>query len=224
MAVCGFVFYLSSDVFLAYAQREQMARNSSAVMRVQQELISLLRDEAAWSQTVNSLSGTGQPFECLSSTDPTDTGPSSTTGNCTTVAARPPAEFIPRMSDGSLYQGYDPTVATEGFSVTGTRCTTFNAAAPDPDCPFKFTFTREFLCGGSIDCIKPIVRITIVFDDSVLNALNKKIINIAPDLLSQPVLVRGIARVVTPHQCDPGEVVDYVDDQGVVHCQSWISP
>lgn len=216
MAVCGFVFYLSSDMFVAYTQSQRRARASVALMKVQKELVSLLRDEAAWSQTVAAQSAPGQPFRCLTTAS----------SDCTVEASAVPPlnerDFVPYKSDGTLYNGYNPVAnARHGFTPEGTLCTTFNPANPDPNCPFRFTFTRQFLCGA--DCVKPLVNLRMDFDPRVLNALNIKLINVSTGMMTQqPVLARGIARVVTPRDCGPGQVVTRVTDQGVVECRNWL--
>ena len=211
VGILSILVYFGGGIFVSSVERSRISANSSTVLAVRDSILSLIRDDSAWAATV---AGNNAAFGCWTAT-----------GDCTGQVGWLGFDLL--ESNGARFRGYNPNIATNGFGRDGQLCNTFNAAAPNPTCLFRFTFSRRFVCDGGVSCIQPKIEIRVIFDPAVLaayDAQNRKMINVDRNQLSVTLVRAGGARtIVAPATCAPGEVVTQVSSDGTIVCTNWNS-
>lgn len=148
MEMVGFLGFVGVVTY-AVISLTNISKRSSISSRVsfsgellRKKVLALTQDEAAWHATVQ----TNPNLACLR-----------TPVNCAGSGPGKGGTFALRNADGTLF--YDPVPPTNGFSLEGEPCLTFNSAIGDNACPLRLTFSWQPICPTTGPCDHPKVRI-----------------------------------------------------------------
>lgn len=95
-------------------------------------------------------------------------------------------QFTPKTIENVSYLGYDPAVATNGFSPEGSFCNTY----PSARCPLRYTFWWQPVCNAGA-CVGKNIRIEIRADHTPVSGTVKLNTTVGQSLYSVN-FVRGI--------------------------------
>lgn len=131
----------------------------NAALNLKTELTSILTDDRAWLNTINDIvvnPNATANFNCLR------------TSTACTAGVYP---FTPKLVNNTLFRvTYNPqTSAARGFDANGAVCNAFSAGIPNDACPIRYTFTWQPICPSTGACIRPQVRVRLIFDFSATN-------------------------------------------------------
>ena len=131
----------------------------NAALNLRTELTSILSDDRAWVNTINDTTvnpDASSAFGCL---------------RTSTACAAGVYPFTPKLVNNTLFRAtYDPqTLAARGFNANGAICNTYSAAVPNDSCPVRYTFTWQPICPAAGPCIRPQIRIRLIFNFSATN-------------------------------------------------------
>lgn len=126
------------------------ATMGNSALNLKAELTAILSDERAWKNTYTD-----------AATNPDATANLGCIRAGTDCAALIGVEspFIPKLNSNTLFRGGYTAAATQGFDVNGVMCNAY----PSNTCLMRYTFTWQPICPASGVCIKPSVRIRLIF-------------------------------------------------------------
>lgn len=105
-------------------------------------LINNIQSDLAWSATVKDPANTS--LACLK--------------NSTTCFGGTAASGAFTLKDAANQVAYDGLNVNAGFTIQGTRCTTYDPVNGNPQCPIRFNLSWEALC-TSAPCLNPPVKV-----------------------------------------------------------------
>ena len=138
------------------------------IQNIKNQMESVLRDDTAFMQTVNLFaSPAATNLGCYADGGPDCTdrdlpaGVDSGTPPPDLVSETTVNNFVVRDRGGLVF--YDATVATNGFTLDGAPCTTYDNTTGNDDCPIRFNFDYFMECPGALTtCGRPTVTVTAV--------------------------------------------------------------
>lgn len=209
MTILTIAFYFLSSSFNNVNVAVQRNDYNAAVNGLKTTFSNMIADREAWNQTLTK----NASLSCWNSTS-----------GCATAGSK---SFTPYSSDGSLYQGYNALVATNGFSLAGEFCNTFNAARPNAACPIHINFVWTPVCSATGPCLKPEANVAVNFVFAFptgktpaninVNGFNK---NIRIYGQSMPIRMTGVGA----RKCAAGNlVVGFDPATGELDCQNGIA-
>jgi|GEM_PF-2779443 len=150
LVISGLITIMASTFTATILQnlkfRGSLAAQSTAEL-LRYNMLTSLQNEDSWPNTVNDTNNSS--LDCLRNGS-----------NC--AAGSYPISVIKDAADLPVI---DNTVAGEGFTMSGVRCSTFSTTSPDPTCPFHVEISWTPICGASCNP-PPTVRLSIVFSYS----------------------------------------------------------
>ncbi len=146
----------STMVFNMMNSNNYVTMGNSA-LNLKAELTSILTDDRAWVRTINDIAVNPDAiaaFNCLR--------------NNTACNPSGVYTFTPKLANNSLFRAtYNPqTSAASGFNLNGAICNAYSAATPNDLCPIRYTFTWQPICPSAGPCVRPQVRIRLIFNFS----------------------------------------------------------